>query len=77
MLALGGRRRLERRLLRGRLRLPSSYARRLADVEATHKELGREARAYQNPALKYAELPGALAQPGLVSWGWLGRRRRC
>lgn len=59
LLALGGRRRIVRRL-RGRLPMPCSYVRRMEDVEATHKALGAGQLAYQNPALKYAALPGAL-----------------
>jgi len=42
LLALGGKKRIAK-LLRGRLWMSWHYTRRLADVEATHKELGPQA----------------------------------
>jgi hypothetical protein len=56
LLAIGGKKKIVR-LLRGRMRLSWHYTCRLADVEATHRELGPQALAYQNSELKYAALP--------------------
>lgn len=42
LLALGGKKKIAK-LLRGRLWMSWHYTRRLADIEATHKELGPQA----------------------------------